>query len=210
MNYENLTVKKPWGHEYVIYQNDDVGVWYLNIKKGEKTSFHAHPNKKTGLIIMSGAAEVSFMNGSHVFTSGDKIMIRNGVFHSTRAITDVQMLEIETPNNKEDIIRLEDYYGRAGEPYEGKEHYSSDLKRLTIDDQIGDCVLSKIEVNSKEDLFEREPSKIMILSGKVFFKEFCVCGPGDLIDNVALDRLVRKFDMTPMSILEVKLASRNL
>lgn len=208
MNYENLTVKKPWGHEYVIYQNSDVGVWYLNIKKGEKTSFHAHPNKKTGLIIMSGSAKVSFMNGSHLFKSSDKIMIRNGVFHSTEAVDgDVQMLEIETPNDKEDIIRLEDYYGRAGEPYENEDHYCSDLKRLSLDDKIGDCTLSKIQINSREELFDREPSKIMILGGKIFFKEFCVCGPGDIVDNVTLNRLARKFDITPMSVLEIKLVT---
>lgn len=208
MNYENLTVKKPWGHEYLLYQNDDVGVWYLHINKGEKTSFHAHPNKKTGLIVMSGTAKVSFMNGTHLFHSNEKVMIRNGVFHSTEAVEEnVQMLEIETPNDKEDIIRLEDYYGRAGEPYEGNEHYCANLKRLTINDQIGNCVLSKLDLNCRQDLLGRDSSKIMILSGKIFFKQFCVCGPGDIVDNITLDRLAQKFDMVPMSILEVKLAS---
>ena len=49
-------------------------------------------------------------------------MIRKGLFHSTKAISEegANIFEIETPKIKHDIVRLEDKYGREGKPYEGK------------------------------------------------------------------------------------------
>ena len=31
-NYENVIVNKPWGYEYLAYQNDEVALWLLYIK----------------------------------------------------------------------------------------------------------------------------------------------------------------------------------
>ena len=41
-------------------------------------------------------------------------MIRRGLFHSTKAISDEALIfEIETPKDKHDLVRLNDSYGRA-------------------------------------------------------------------------------------------------
>ena len=37
MRYENNIVKKPWGYEYLAYQNDKVGLWFLYIAKDQQT-----------------------------------------------------------------------------------------------------------------------------------------------------------------------------
>jgi len=57
-------VKKPWGYEFISYENDTISIWFLSIYKSERTSFHCHPNKKTGLIVLNGEAELSFLSGS--------------------------------------------------------------------------------------------------------------------------------------------------
>ena len=51
-------------------------------------------------------------------------MIRRGLFHSTKAVSDggIFMLEIETPNDKNDLVRLSDEYGRADSGYETSDH----------------------------------------------------------------------------------------
>ena len=46
-NYRNLIVKKPWGYEYLLFENDYVAVWILHLKKGQATSVHCHPGKKS-------------------------------------------------------------------------------------------------------------------------------------------------------------------
>ena len=48
-------------------------------------------------------------------------MIRPGLFHCTHNNTDKDsiILEIETPIDKDDLVRFQDKYGRENEPYEG-------------------------------------------------------------------------------------------
>ena len=53
-----MKVTKPWGYEYLAYENDNVGVWILHIKEGESTSMHCHPNKDTGLIVLEGEVDI--------------------------------------------------------------------------------------------------------------------------------------------------------
>ena len=42
MSYDKTVVKKPWGYEYLAYENEDVGLWFLYIKEGHQTSMHCH------------------------------------------------------------------------------------------------------------------------------------------------------------------------
>ena len=85
---------------------------------------HCHPNKTTGLMVLSGEAEVSFLNNTLSVTSGMKVMIRKGLFHSTTscAAEGTWLMEIETPVDKHDLVRFRDSYGREGKPYEDQTH----------------------------------------------------------------------------------------
>jgi mannose-6-phosphate isomerase-like protein (cupin superfamily) len=119
--YKDIVVTKPWGYEYLAYENDEVGLWFLNIKKNQQTSMHCHPNKTTGLVVLDGEIEVSFLADSRKLTALSKVMIRRGLFHSTKALSDKALIfEIETPKDKHDLVRLNDSYGRAKSTYEGK------------------------------------------------------------------------------------------
>ena len=70
-----------------------------------------------------------------------KIMIRPGLFHSTKCLSKdgCILLEIESPIDKNDLVRFKDQYGREQKPYEGLEK----MKKIT----------------SKEIVF-KEPKKI--------------------------------------------------
>ncbi len=120
MDYKNVVVTKPWGYEYLVYENKDVALWHLHINAGQSTSMHCHPKKTTGLILLNGVAEVSFLADKRIIKGLDKIMIRRGLFHKTTALSEngIDVLEIETPNDKEDLVRLSDEYGRENKPYE--------------------------------------------------------------------------------------------
>ena len=119
-NYNNNIVKKPWGYEYLAYENENVGLWFLHIMKDQSTSMHCHPKKTTGLVLLDGEAEISFLADKKRLKSLDKVMIRRGLFHSTKAISEqgALVLEIETPVDKQDLVRLNDQYGRESKPYE--------------------------------------------------------------------------------------------
>ena len=119
MSHNKNIVKKPWGYEYLAYENEEVGLWFLNIKKDQSTSMHCHPTKTTGLVLLDGIAEISFLSDKRILQGLDKVMIRRGLFHQTKALSDqVLLLEIETPKDKHDLVRLFDKYGRESKPYE--------------------------------------------------------------------------------------------
>lgn len=116
----NVIVNKPWGYEYLAYHNSEVGVWILHINPFQSTSMHCHTKKTTGLIVLDGKILLSFLGDDIELNKLDKRMIRRGLFHSSKSISSEQtiLLEIETPNNKEDLVRLKDDYGRKLQPYE--------------------------------------------------------------------------------------------
>jgi mannose-6-phosphate isomerase-like protein (cupin superfamily) len=120
MAYKSNIVKKPWGYEYLAYENEHVGLWFLHILHEQRTSMHCHPNKTTGLMNIDGEAEVSFLNDKFNLKPRHKLMIRKGLFHSTKAIHErgAFVFEIETPKDKHDLVRFKDSYGREGKPYE--------------------------------------------------------------------------------------------
>lgn len=132
VNYSDVIVKKPWGYEYLIFENDFVAIWMLQIIRKRKTSMHCHPNKKTGLVLLSGTATTSTIEGSFELNPLDAVVIDSGVFHATEAFSSLSMiphsengiwvLEIESPPMKADLLRLKDEYGRAGVSYEGAEN----------------------------------------------------------------------------------------
>lgn len=198
----DLIVKKPWGHEYMLFSNDKVAVWHLFLKEGQKTSLHCHPNKKTGLIVLQGGATLSFLSDRHKLYPGEKSIIRHGVFHSTEAtVGDVQLLEIETPNDKQDLVRLEDNYGREGKPYEKTEWDTrfdyqeiKKLNRLPFALSLGKCtatfkLISDTVAGNDNDVY-------LILDGYIKSKEgFNVVGPGDVLYKKNLKLMAEKFEI---------------
>lgn len=120
-SYENMVVVKPWGYEFLVYQNDQVAVWFLHLEKGHATSMHCHPKKKTALIVLSGQALCNTFYNRNYLYGIDGVVIEPGVFHSTQAISSggASLIEVETPVDKTDLVRLDDQYGRSGKGYEG-------------------------------------------------------------------------------------------
>jgi quercetin dioxygenase-like cupin family protein len=123
-SHRRVIVNKPWGYEYLMYENDEVAMWLLYIANGQQTSMHCHPTKTTGLVLLKGEAKLSFLADKKLICAPEKQMIRRGLFHSTKAVSDggIFMLEIENPNDKNDLVRLADKYGRADSGYETSDH----------------------------------------------------------------------------------------
>lgn len=130
-DYKKIVVKKPWGYEYLLFENDFVAIWILHLKKGHATSMHCHPKKKTSLVVLSGRVQSSTLSSWYDLDVLDGLFIENGVFHTTKALTtDVFVMEIEMPPDKKDLVRLKDSYGREGKGYEGTNMMSRDLQKF--------------------------------------------------------------------------------
>jgi len=130
-DYKNIVVKKPWGYEYLLFENDFVAIWILHLKKGHETSMHCHPLKKTSLVVLSGKVQSSTLLDWFDLGALDALFIENGVFHTSKALShNVFIMEVETPPNKKDLVRLKDAYGRENKGYEGKNMMSRELQKF--------------------------------------------------------------------------------
>jgi len=76
------------------------------------------------------------------------------VFHQTNAISlnGALVLEIETPVNKFDLVRINDQYGRRGKDYEDKKFYDWE-KDLTLTDENNIKIINntKLEIISYDN-----------------------------------------------------------
>ena len=64
VDLSKMVVKKPWGYEHLLTGTPLVEIWHLFLDKNHSTSMHCHPNKTTTLIVLSGKAIFSHLNGS--------------------------------------------------------------------------------------------------------------------------------------------------
>ena len=207
--YKNVIVEKPWGYEYLAYENEFVGLWFLHIEKDQQTSLHCHPKKDTGLIVLNGTVDVSFLNDINRLVAGRKIMIRKGLFHSSKALSEggANIFEIETPKIKHDLVRLDDKYGRKAKPYEGKSSekektreciFFKDPKLNKRDTYIfSNCKIIVQSITEKETFLEiPDYENIMFLNGGIMSdqKDILVASPGNVIASHIVKRLLATFD----------------
>lgn len=211
MNYKSNLVKKPWGYEYLAYENEDVGLWFLHINENQSTSMHCHPQKTTGLVVLDGSIQLSFLADSRNLNKLDKVMIRRGLFHSSKAISTggASIFEIETPKDKHDLVRLNDKYGRESKPYEDssfEEQKSHDM--LWIEEPELHCSNTyefsgcKLLVETIDDIAvinaKKDSDLIMFLRGgmvrNIDGTSHCVTIPGDVGNARVIKQVSHQLD----------------
>jgi quercetin dioxygenase-like cupin family protein len=115
--YRGRIVDKPWGHELIwAYTERYVGK-ILHIKKGESLSFQYHRVKDETVQLLAGVLEMDLEidegRTTVRFVPGDCLHITPGMKHRMTAVEECDVLEVSTPE-LDDVVRLEDRYGRAG------------------------------------------------------------------------------------------------
>ncbi len=120
--YRAARQDKPWGHEVIFAAVDGQYVGkVLHVTAGHSLSLQYHVRKDETSTVLSGAALVEYGPAADSLTSqhfgpGDTIHLPAGVVHRITAITDLVFVEASTaqPGWREDVVRLEDKYGRTG------------------------------------------------------------------------------------------------
>lgn len=120
-DYSTVVVNKPWGYEYLWYQNASVAIWMLHLLPGQATSLHCHVRKRTSLIVVDGRVVCSTLEDRYRLELMHSVVLEPCVFHTTQAISEsgAFVMEVETPPLKGDLVRLKDAFGREGTGYEG-------------------------------------------------------------------------------------------
>lgn len=111
-------VDKPWGYEEIFAATHRYVGKLLFVRAGEALSLQYHRIKDETLRVMEGTMElVSGASREQLETirvePGMAIRITPGTIHRMTAETDCLILEVSTPE-LDDVVRLEDRYGREG------------------------------------------------------------------------------------------------
>jgi mannose-6-phosphate isomerase-like protein (cupin superfamily) len=117
--FEPRRVEKPWGWELIWAVADEYVGKVLFVKAGESLSLQFHNQKDESWYVEYGRAKLELgeagqgVLNSEVVGEGACFRYRPGTVHRVTAIEDTTILEVSTPQ-LDDVVRLEDRYGRAG------------------------------------------------------------------------------------------------
>ena len=219
-DYSKVVIKKPWGKEYLIYRNEDVALWALHMNRGAKTSMHCHPNKKTALVVLSGSVRCTTLSLDKVLTAGQGSLIEKGVFHSSEALVEnVVVMELETPTNKRDLVRLDDAYGRSGKAYEGAMHhvplddslchFHKEDDRYHCEKKFGDCNLVIAKFSNEKEFQEKiSPGSadiMVVLRGNILVPhKNIVLSVGDILTGSQFEEYTRHCRVEEGELLLIK------
>ena len=117
--FEPRRVEKPWGFELLWAHADGYVGKILFVQAGESLSLQFHSEKDEAWYVQSGRARLELGRAGDpvlkegVIAEGDCFHFVPGTVHRVTALEDTTILEVSTPH-LDDVVRLEDRYGRAG------------------------------------------------------------------------------------------------
>ena len=110
-------VPKPWGYELIFAKTDRYVGKILHINRGESLSLQYHEMKEETLFVVEGEMKLTIeYEGDRreiTLRKGEAFHIPPRLIHRMEAVVDTDVAEVSTPEI-EDVVRLEDRYGRTG------------------------------------------------------------------------------------------------
>jgi len=117
--FEPRKVDKPWGYELIWAESEHYVGKVLFVKAGQSLSLQFHRVKDESWLVQQGRAKLELgsageaMLKEEVIGAGASFRFRPGTVHRVTALEDTTILEVST-NHLDDVVRLEDRYGREG------------------------------------------------------------------------------------------------
>ncbi len=111
-------VSKPWGYEIIWAHTDRYVGKILHIERSHQLSYQYHRRKDETIYLLAGVLdlEVATSDASRQtvrLDAGQSFHLPAGMRHRMTAIETCDVIEASTPE-LDDVVRLEDRYGRAG------------------------------------------------------------------------------------------------
>ena len=111
-------VEKPWGWENRFAVTDRYLGKVIHINPGEMLSLQYHQHKDETVYLVRGVMDLQLENDrgailTHRLTPGMSMRIEPGRKHRMAAVEECEFFEVSSPEI-DDVVRLEDKYGRAG------------------------------------------------------------------------------------------------
>jgi mannose-1-phosphate guanylyltransferase/mannose-6-phosphate isomerase len=111
------TVHRPWGSFTILEDASDCKVKRLTVKPGEVLSLQMHHRRSEHWTVVSGTAKVRVGDEEFLLGRNESTFIPIGTLHRLENPTgeDLHLIEVQCGDyfGEDDIVRLEDRYGRA-------------------------------------------------------------------------------------------------
>jgi mannose-6-phosphate isomerase len=116
LNGSVTRVDKPWGYELWWARTERYVGKILHVTAGHALSLQYHNQKEETIYVHAGRLWFEFQEGEQLIgremLPGDRIHVMPGRVHRMTAKEDCDLFEVSTPE-VEDVVRLEDRYGRT-------------------------------------------------------------------------------------------------
>lgn len=116
---EITRIPKPWGHELIWAKTSRYVGKILHVKAGESLSLQYHEMKEETLLVIRGKIILTLQSGDDqrrvTMDTGVAFHIPPRLIHRMEAVEDTDIVEVST-TELDDVVRLEDRYGRVKEP----------------------------------------------------------------------------------------------
>ena len=116
-NYLGNVEERPWGNYHIIAKNKGYQIKEIRVSKESKLSLQKHSNRSEFWQIVKGKSKITIEGNIHYLKEKEHIYIPKNTIHRIENIgkENLIFIEIQLGENlkEDDIIRLEDDYGRA-------------------------------------------------------------------------------------------------
>ena len=111
-------VPKPWGYELIWAETDRYAGKLIAIEAGQRLSLQLHERKEESIYVLAGRLRLHLEDGAGEMQfvdlgAGDHAHVPAHRRHRFEALERVELIEVSTPE-LDDVIRLEDDFGREG------------------------------------------------------------------------------------------------
>ena len=111
--------QRPWGTFTVLDEADGFKVKRIEVLPGKRLSYQKHAQRAEHWVVVQGTAKVTLDDRDVIVEAGEAIDIAIGAAHRVENLGAQTLVFIEVQRGgylgEDDIVRLQDDFGRAGE-----------------------------------------------------------------------------------------------
>jgi mannose-1-phosphate guanylyltransferase / mannose-6-phosphate isomerase len=116
---EHLTIHRPWGEYTVLQEGPRHKIKRICVHPKQKLSLQMHYHRSEHWVIVSGTAKVTIAEKESIVHEGESIFVPKSAIHRVEnpGIVPLEIIEVQVGEylGEDDILRLEDVYGRLKE-----------------------------------------------------------------------------------------------
>jgi mannose-1-phosphate guanylyltransferase/mannose-6-phosphate isomerase len=116
---EHVTTYRPWGSYTILEEGERYKIKRVVVNPGEKLSLQKHYHRSEHWVVVKGTARVTIGDREIITHENESAYVPKSTLHRLENPGKVPLEIIEVQNGEyvgeDDIVRIEDYYGRAGE-----------------------------------------------------------------------------------------------